>query len=165
MVCFTSVLAIIARLQLACSHVRRDHIYGLQNHQGSFIRSTGRIPVSLQNAYIRARNLRPSSLHSHQCSFRTTQFQTFILLPKCDFAMKTSALVLGAICSAAATYAWEVQFHTRSNIGWNTHGTKDVDCQKINWSSGKAQEDVSWIKCVDCVLGYPKIKLTDEHFR
>jgi hypothetical protein len=56
--------------------------------------------------------------------------------------------LLSASALSASTTAWTVNFHTRSNIGWNVHGTKDVTCNTINWPSGKATEDVEYIKCV-----------------
>jgi hypothetical protein len=56
--------------------------------------------------------------------------------------------LLSASALYASTTAWTVNFHTRSNIGWNVHGTKDVTCNTINWPSGKATEDVEYIKCV-----------------
>jgi len=59
--------------------------------------------------------------------------------------MKTS----GMVCLTgllASTNAWKVQFHTRSNIGWNVHGTRGVQCNTINWPSAKKQEDVQYIK-------------------
>jgi hypothetical protein len=61
------------------------------------------------------------------------------------FKMKASSILSLAALSASAT-AWSVQFHTRSNIDWNVHGTKDASCNDINWPSGKAKEDVEYIK-------------------
>lgn len=60
--------------------------------------------------------------------------------------MKASTIFCAAALSAAATNAWSVNFHTRSNIGWTVHGKKDVTCNTLNWPSGKAQEDVEYIK-------------------
>jgi hypothetical protein len=62
--------------------------------------------------------------------------------------MKAFTIFCAAALSAAATNAWSVNFHTRSNIGWNVHGTKGVTCNTLNWPSAKAQEDVEYIKCV-----------------
>jgi hypothetical protein len=61
--------------------------------------------------------------------------------------MKVSAILSLTALSATAT-AWSVQFHTRSNIGWNVKGTKDASCNTLNWPSGKAKEDVEYIKYV-----------------
>jgi hypothetical protein len=59
--------------------------------------------------------------------------------------MKLSTLLSISTLALSAT-AWKVSFHTRSNIGWNVHGTKDVTCNTLNWPSGKTQEDVEYIK-------------------
>lgn len=62
--------------------------------------------------------------------------------------VKVSTLFYAVVLSAAATDAWSVSYHTRNNIRWDTHGTRDVSCNKLNWSTGNAQEDVQYIKCV-----------------
>jgi hypothetical protein len=60
--------------------------------------------------------------------------------------MKFSTLISTSILSATATMAWQIQFHTRNNIGLTMHGTKDAACNTIGWNSGRVKEDVEYIK-------------------
>lgn len=65
--------------------------------------------------------------------------------------MKVSTLLPMSALYAAAT-AWQVQFHTRSNIGLTVRGTKDAECNTIGWDHGSTKEDVEYIKWVVLVI-------------
>ena len=54
--------------------------------------------------------------------------------------------ILSVSALSTVVAAWAVQFHTRSNVGINAHGTLPASCNTIGWGTGRAQEDVNWIK-------------------
>lgn len=59
--------------------------------------------------------------------------------------MKVSTLLSASALYATAT-AWEVIFGTRSGIDWKVSGRLNSGCNTIGWPSGRAQEDVKFIK-------------------
>ncbi|TID21383.1 hypothetical protein E6O75_ATG04778 [Venturia nashicola] len=62
--------------------------------------------------------------------------------------MKGSSLLCASLLSTAAS-AWQVEFHTRSNIGLTMHGTRsDGSCKTIGWNHGNTKEDVNWLKFI-----------------
>ncbi|QDS74201.1 hypothetical protein FKW77_002212 [Venturia effusa] len=72
--------------------------------------------------------------------------------------MKLSSFLSASLLSTAAT-AWQVEFHTRSNIGLTMHGTRsDGSCKTIGWNHGNAKEDVNWINFDPSTSGWPDPK-------
>jgi hypothetical protein len=59
--------------------------------------------------------------------------------------MKLLTLLTTSFLTTTIT-AWQIQFHTRSNIDLTMHGTKSVACNTIGWNSGHTKEDVEYIK-------------------